>query len=151
MGDDDIAQIQILGPDDGTVCSELDLDDGIAQHAGNLPLADAQTVDFWGVIQKIFGWFGMFRVRRKSQREKQLARQIVGRLSFFIHMDVQAAEIRRKLELTQAKLEAVYGDSSIQSPSTHPKVKKLHRTLTKLKRAAAALNARRYKMRRSIS
>merc|ERR1711964_514139 len=129
--------------DDG-YCSELDLDDGIAQ-------ADGTRLRL-GVVQQIFRWFGSFQ---RKTRKKKLGRQVAKSSAkcraqrIFAHMDAKAAEIRRRVELTEAKLEAMYGDSLIESPSTHPKVKKLNRTLTKQKRAAASLNAKRYEMRRS--
>merc|ERR1711964_522437 len=130
--------------DADSVCSELDLDESIAQ-------ADGTRLRL-GVVQTIFSWFGSFQ---RMTRKKKLGRQVAHSSAkcraqrIFAHMDAKAAEIRRRVELTEAKLEAMYGDSLIESPSTHPKVKKLNRPLTKQKRAAASLNAKRYEMRRS--
>merc|ERR1712096_137488 len=143
--------------DNDSVCSELDLDDCIARHAGSdlpirtepAPVAAPPSGPSLGlgVISTVFSWLGSFRV--KSQREK-LARRVAHNRAkrVFGHMDQKAADIRRKVELTEAKIEALYGDPSIESPSTHPRVKKLHKTLAKYKRVAAAINIKRYETRR---
>merc|ERR1711900_24546 len=129
-----------------SVCSEMDLDKCIAQADG--------TKLRLGVVQTIFSWFGSFQ---RKTRKKKLGRQVAKSSAkcraqrIFAHMDAKAAEIRRRVELTEAKIEAMYGDPEIECPSTHPKVMKLHRILAKHKKKAAALNAMRYKMRRSIS
>merc|ERR1711900_116639 len=65
-----------------------------------------------GMMQRIFGWFGTFKAR-KTLRES-LNRQVKESANYtakcranliMARLDQQAAEIRRKVELTQARLE----------------------------------------------
>merc|ERR1711964_275997 len=54
--------------------------------------------------------------------------------------DTEASVLQCTLEQTEAKLHDVYGDPAIQDPSTHPKIKKLNRTLSRVKRKLALVN-----------
>merc|ERR1711964_911281 len=116
------------------------------------------TQAFIAVSPKERARFGAAKIAPKTRAKKQVTQAFIStspkeRARCAVHkamakLDRKAAEIRLKVELTEAKMEAVYGDPEIECPSTHPKVKKLFKTLARLKVEAAKLNQKRYEMRR---
>lgn len=155
-----------------SVCSEFDLDAAISAHVGLDLQSDAEPVraepaPSVGVFGRIFRWVGALKKRKAragalaARAERTFPRQYAdsspkGRAQRILRktmavLDKQAAKIQRRVKRTEARLQALYEDPEIESPSTHPKVGKLLRTLIKQKRAAASLNMKRYEMHRSVS
>jgi len=73
---------------------------------------------------------------------------LVRRNTALSKIDNQSSQVQRKMSRIQVNLEEVYGDSTINSPRSHPKVKNLNRALAKLRKRLRVINKMRYNMRR---